>query len=256
MNRNIFYRRLVVRKSLALAGMVAFWAGVVPAEMRNWTLSSGQSLEAEYLRTTLSDEALLKKADGSEAKVPMSALSPGDLKYIALQHPPKLKVEFGKQSWRSMVDSAFILDPPPVFLVTFQYNVRLRQTDFIDYGYNLHLEYYAIGRQLQNKNKYCLLYKYEQDFVLNDENKRELEWKSPKVNMPMEFTLDETTFGRDYLGGLALVYDQRGEIVAYKTSKNWLFEGRELLRKLPVGAFFDNKCTRVHPSGAMKSRNQ
>jgi hypothetical protein len=229
---------------------------IVP-EMRTWTVSSGKTVEGAYIRTTLSDEALLRKGDGSEVEVPLKVLSAEDLKYLALQHPPKLKVEFGKQSWREMVDSNFILDPPPVYQVTYQYNVRLRQADTKDYPFKLRFEYFAIGRQLQDKDKYVLLHQETQDVVLNEENNHEFEWKSSKIKVPMEFTITATatTYGRDYMGGLLLVYDERGVIIDYKASKKWLFEGRDKLRELPTGAFFNDECTQVYPTGAKQGRN-
>jgi hypothetical protein len=260
MKRVFSKRRLASGKGLVLAGFAVLIAMGVSAEMRTWTVSSGQSLEAEYLRTTMSDEAQLRKADGNEIAVPLKMLSAEDLSYIDLQHPPKLKVEYGKYSRRDSMDSNCTpelgADLKIVQQVTYTFNVRIRQTDSKDYPFNLRVEYYAIGRQFQNKDKHVILYKYTTDLVLNDENKREFKWVSQEIKTPMEFTLDETTFGRDYVGGMILIYDERGEVIAHKEVRDWLFDNREKLRELPVGSFIDRECNRIHPSGAMKSANQ
>jgi hypothetical protein len=69
------------------------------------------------------------------------------------------------------------------------------------------------------------------------------------MRLPLEFTLDPNHYGQKYIGYIVLVFDQRGEVIAQRSSKNWLFEHRDELRKLPRGAFFDNTCTRRHASG-------
>ena len=51
------------------------------------------------------------------------------------------------------------------------------------------------------------------------------------------------------MGYLVILKDERGEIIQYAASNDWLYECRENLTKVPVGGFFDETGNRVHPSG-------
>jgi hypothetical protein len=51
-----------------------------------------------------------------------------------------------------------------------------------------------------------------------------------------------------YGGKLVVLYDKFDRVVAYNASREWLFEYLDELKKLPVGAWFDNKLNRVHPT--------
>ena len=53
--------------------------------------------------------------------------------------------------------------------------------------------------------------------------------------------------GTSYGGYLILVYDERGEIIEYKTSSERLYENLEKLKKIPVGKWMDKNCERVGP---------
>lgn len=219
------------------------------AEMRQWTHSSGRTIDAEYVSTTLSDEALLQKSDGSQIKVPMNELSPADLDYIALQHPPKLKLEFADSSKVDTLDSSDrFLSNPAVVQEIVQFKVSIRQEGSTEYPFGLTAEYYAIGYQYVDQDKYVLLAKGKEDFSLNNENRHSVEFSTKPIKLPLEFTLDPNHYGQKYIGYIVLVFDQRGELIANRSSKNWLFENREKLRKLPIGAFFDNTCIRRHAS--------
>jgi len=54
-------------------------------------------------------------------------------------------------------------------------------------------------------------------------------------------------FGEKYSGFRVTVTDARGEMIAVKSSANWLFENLENLKKLSVGNYFDKTCTRTFP---------
>lgn len=220
------------------------------AEVRLWTHGSGRSIEAEYISTSLSDEAVLQKSDGAQIKIPLKDLSPNDLDYIALQHPPALKIEFADSSKVDTLDSSDrFLNNPSVVQEIVQFKVSIKQEDTKPYPFGLTVEFYAIGYQYLDQDKYVLLDKGKVDFSLNAENGRSVEFSTKRMKLPLEFTLDPNHYGQKYTAYLVLVTDQRGELIASRSSKNWLFDYRDKLRPLPVGAFFDNKCTRVHATG-------
>ena len=53
--------------------------------------------------------------------------------------------------------------------------------------------------------------------------------------------------GTKYGGYLITVTDERGFIIQYKTSHDWLFEKLRNLRKVPVGKHFNKEGNRVSP---------
>ena len=220
------------------------------AEERTWTHQSGRTIAAEYVSTTLSDEVVLKKSDGTEIKLPLAELSPEDIDYVTLRHPPKLKIDFSDSSKMDTLDSSDRWpDNPQVFEEVVQFKVRIKQEGSKNYHFPLNVEYYAVAYQYQDHDKYCLLMKGNKDFELNDKNHHMVEISSPRLKLPLEFTLSVNHFGRKYSNYLVLVRDQRGEIIAHECSREWLYRYREKLAKLPVGAFFDDVCTRRHASG-------
>ncbi len=68
-----------------------------------------------------------------------------------------------------------------------------------------------------------------------------------------EFLIGHDTVGREargckYSSYLVVVTDSRGDIIAHKTPKKWLFENYENLKEIPVGRYIDKTCTRVRPT--------
>lgn len=232
-------------------GMCVMAIGLLSAraEMRTWTHFSGQTIEAEYVSMTLSDEVVLQKSNGQEIKIPVKELSADDHDYLVLQNPPELKIEFSDSSRVDTLESSIRFQSnPSVTEEIVQFKLRIKQADRKDYPFDLTAEYYAIGYQYLDQDKYCLLAKGIHEFVLNEANNRSIELSSKAINLPLEFQLEVNHYGRKYCGYLVLVFDRRGQLVAHKSSKNWLYDHREALRQLPVGAFFDNTCTRRHAS--------
>ena len=54
--------------------------------------------------------------------------------------------------------------------------------------------------------------------------------------------------GEEYCGFLVTVTDERGEIIAVKSSNNWLYKNLDNLKALTVGHFMDKDCTRAFPA--------
>ena len=234
--------------SLAIC-VLAFGVLCARAELRRWTHASGQSIEAEYVSLTLSDEVVLRNSDGNEVKVPVKELSDEDRDYLLLQNPPELTIEFSDSSRVDTLESSIRFQSnPSVTEEIIQFSLRIKQANRKDYPFELTVEYFAIGYQYLDQDKYVLITKGKDDFVLNEENNRSVELSSKEIHLPLEFTLETNHYGRKYCAYIVLITDQRGELIAYRSSKNWLFDHREALSELPVGAFFDDTCTRRHAS--------
>ncbi len=65
----------------------------------------------------------------------------------------------------------------------------------------------------------------------------------------MSYDLLKQRSGIKYKGNLVVITDERGIIIQHRASSPWLFENLKDLRQIPVGAFMDKTCTRVHPTG-------
>jgi hypothetical protein len=219
---------------------------------RLWSTADGKSVEAEYV-STMGDEVVLKTAKGKQIRVPADLLADADQKYIALSNPPKLSVDFIKKSNNLL--SRYPLSPseikwnrPPPKVNEWKFGARARQTSAGTYGYPLNIEYFAVGQQLLDPNKYILLDRQFSTFTPSRENKLSHEFQGEPIEM-VEFNLREEFRGRKYAENLVLVTDELGEIVAYSSSAKWLYEYREKLKQLPVGSYMDDQCNRVYPTG-------
>jgi hypothetical protein len=90
--------------------------------------------------------------------------------------------------------------------------------------------------------------------VLSRENERRFEWMAKKKNriIAYELFVDYLDWreprGEKFAETLILVRDKRGEIIAYNTTKNWLFDNLDKLEELPVGAWLNDDCVRTHPT--------
>lgn len=247
MSRTI--RRGIHRTAWICGGLSVLLLICISAYGRTWTLVSGETVEAEYVRTTLKNVVVLKQSDGTQLEILSSKLSAEDHDYIALTQPPRLDIEFGDGSKVETLDSSDrFLDNPSVIQETISFNVRIKQTSPADYSSPLTVEYFAIGYQYQDQDKYVLLKKGVVEFVLNEENKRSFRHDTEPMKLPLEFTL-ETHYGQKYCDYLVMVVDLRGEVIASRSTKNWLIEHADKLKELPEGAFFNDSCTRVHASG-------
>jgi hypothetical protein len=218
-----------------------------------WTLKSGKSFEGEFV-TTMGDKLVLKTTGGKQVKIPMSDVSEEDQRFAVLSNPPQLSVDFIKKSeaksgryelspqeliWKSL--------PPQVNDFTF--GARVRQTGARPYNHELRVEYFAIGQQLLDDNKYILLDHGSQSFVPTKDNQRMMEFRGDQPVEMKVFPIHESMRGHKFKGNLVLVWDERGEIVAHSASSDWLYEKREKLMKLGVGMFFDDNGDRVYPTG-------
>jgi hypothetical protein len=217
-------------------------------EMRAWKLPSGETLEAEY-ESIVMDNVWLKTDAGEVIKLPLSQLTPADQAYVQYLNPPKLKLDF----WSNKKDLTNYYKtnlhrpsniPPDIYQISFK--ARVRRADRKVYPHKLHATYYAIGRQRIDQRKYILLEKKKATLLPAEQE--EIEWNGSPIKM-REYNLHSQKQGREYAYYLVTVTDERGEMIAHKESASWLFEYLSKLDELPVGAFLDNNCTRVHPTG-------
>ena len=227
-------------------------------EMRTWTSLPEKTIEAEYVKI-LFDDVVLKDANGAELRIPLELFSGEDLKYLELANPPTLSVDFMKSADQDFVpdtpfDTGGPLPESPTLLI-YTFGARVKQRDAQTYEYPLQLELYAFTQQRYDPDKYHLICRTESEpFVLSSDNGRRFEFTGPHRHQVLSYTLYvnylswEELRGEKFAESLVLVRDERGEIIAYNTTKNWIYNNLENLEKLPVGAWMDEECKRTHPT--------
>ncbi len=118
---------------------------------------------------------------------------------------------------------------------------------------NVNVEYFAIGQQLLDDDKYIFLDRNSGSFTPAKDNKRSFEFKGERTVEMQSYPYAGQMRGKKFKGHLVLVRDESGEIIAHSASSKWLYEKREKLMRLPVGVFFDKNCDRVYPTGPKRN---
>lgn len=214
---------------------------------RIWTVKGGKSLEAEYV-VVIGDKVVLKTGMGKQVKIPLNQLSENDREYITLASPPEFNIDFTKQSSQRIVELAnYVIEVPPRIL-DYVFGVKMKQISAGSYDHELKVEYFAIGVQHHDDNKFKLLDRRSSTFTPSKENQHAHQFRGNPVELLSTEQLGQPS-GIKYKGYLVVVTDERGVIIQHRASNPWLFENLENLRKIPVGAFMDKSCRRVHPTG-------
>ncbi|MDF7806307.1 SHD1 domain-containing protein [Pontiellaceae bacterium B12219] len=221
--------------------------GPKPAEqgssaLRTWVSKDGKTLEAEFM-TAMGDNVVLKTARGKQLKIPLSDLSEEDNKFVKLATPPRFKLDLGKKIRQKRLKYG----ADAIGINEYTFTAKVKQESSGKYPYPLTVEYYAIGSELAG-NKFILLDKAESVFVPSElENGTAHEFSGRTFDM-LDYNVYEMRRGDKYAGFLILVKDQRGEVIAHRSSPTWLYKNMDNLKKLPVGSFMDKTCTRVWPT--------
>ena len=67
------------------------------------------------------------------------------------------------------------------------------------------------------------------------------------VEMKLSALADGNMKGVKYGGYIVTVKDERGLVVQYKTTHEFLFEQMDNLKNIPIGKHFNKNCMRVMP---------
>ena len=226
----------------------------VRAEMRIWTSVPGKTIEAEYVRIQF-DDVILKGADGAEYKLPLAAFSGDDMEYIELANPPELSVDVLRSASQSFVDVSPTYPKDPLIILTYQFGARVKQMDAKTYEHPLTVEVFAFTQQRYDPSKFHLIQRVRsKPFVLSKENDRRFEFTDEKKHRVIAYDLNVDYLnwteprGEKFAETLILVRDKRDKIIAYNSTKNWLYDNLDKLEELPVKAWLNDDCIRVHPT--------
>ena len=216
---------------------------VVENKMRVWSLTSGKTLEAEFV-ALIGGKVSLKTLKGKQIKLEERLFSDADQTYIELENPPQLSLNFSKTSkHRLYPDILWVSDDGIPSALLYNFKATISQTSSRGYPHELTAEYFAIAAEIDGDKRILLDYQ-KKPFHLPDGSRSVVEMTGNTVELEDYFVLGFHR-GEKYKGFLIVVTDSRGEVVAYKASSENLFENLENLRKVPVGKYFDehfNRC--------------
>ncbi|MDF7825482.1 hypothetical protein P4B35_15755 [Pontiellaceae bacterium B12227] len=216
--------------------------------MRLWTNRDGKTLEGEFV-TVIGKDAVLKTPKGRQKKVPLAQLTDEDINYIELAMPPKLALDFSKKSNQKPLpeQSPYISNQRPLQIFGYTFGVKVKKTSSGAYNHPLKIEYFAIGEEVDGDN-WVLLERGSSTFTPTKENKGLHEFYGEEVVLQVQAIRDAAPLrGTKYGGFLIIVTDERGKIIQYSASHEFLNDVRENLNRLPVGKHFNKEGKRVPP---------
>jgi len=218
----------------------------VENNMRVWTLTTGKTIEAEFI-TLMGGNVILKSRRGKQLKLPGNEFSETDQEYIELKTPPKLDLNFAKTSKQRLYpDILWVGDDGIPTVLQYNFKAMIKQKSPRPYSHELKAEFFVIGQEIDGENRILLDYQ-KASFHLNDGSRSEFEIAGNMVELE-DYVIQGFRRGEQYKGFLIVVTDALGKVVAYKTSSENLFENLENLRTVPVGKYFDNECNRCQPT--------
>jgi hypothetical protein len=166
--------------------------------------------------------------------------------------PPKFDVSIVRSSKNFVITSssyALERDQIPPTVLDWTFGAKARQKGAGLYPFELKLEYYAIGQQRLDADKYKILDHNSETFVPTKENKGSFDFMSDRVVQLFDFNLIDQRRGMRLAETLVLLTDQRGEIIAYSSTANWLYDNLDELRKREVGDYIDKDCKLEYATG-------
>ena len=220
-------------------------------EMRAWQVGE-REVEGEYI-AKIGDQVVLRLENQKQVKVPYADLSDEDYDYIELSNPPRFDLTFVRSRDTKLLNSTPYLagkDPARVNDITF--SAKIKKLDSKPYEHPLRMEYYALADEILG-DALCLVDYQQAEFVLNKEEDYRYRMEGNTVQF-VEYTVSDwqtrvsVLNGIRYGGNLVVLYDKFGRVLDYTTSNEWLFEHLDKLKQMPVGAWFDKKLNRVHPT--------
>jgi hypothetical protein len=235
--------QLPFRKTILLLGLILALPCFIYAESQTWTLADGTTFEAELLNI-FSTKAKFKNAQGEVQDVTLDRFSEESRIRIELANPPRLDLDIIKDIENRIFPMGINPNCQRPNEDRGYFGVRIIDKSSHAYNHELYLDLFVIGAELNRGRNFILLYRKSTSFFLTRENRRTLELRGDR-----EVAIQKNhRFGEKYYGYIAIVKDTRGEIVAMRTTHDWLFECIETLSERYEGNFFDKSGARVFPT--------
>ena len=194
------------------------------AEMRTWTSTKGQTIEAEYVRHSMG-KIVLKRADGKEITIPPEYLSEEDQTYASRLVPPKLDLDFSKTEVsknRGGFTSANYKGKDTGFYV------KIGKKSREPYDRKLKVELFILGKNLHSNEKVMLFEKVWTDVMLSNEYGEVLELSTKPIKLASYKGSSGYAAGTMYDSYAFFVFDDTGNLLDSRASV------KNLLEKLPI----------------------
>ncbi len=212
-----------------------------PSKQRTWTSMNGESFTAKLL-AVVAGNAILKTPRGEQKKVPLELFSSADRRDIELSTPPRLELDLGKKTQSRPLKYG----SGSVRINEYTFTAKVKQSSVGDYSHNLEVEFFTLGSEI-GANQYILLDRGKSSFIPSETEDRSFEFSGRTVDL-LDFYSYDMRRGDRYAGFLITVTDERGEIIAHRSTPKWLYKNLDALKQLPIGSFLDDTCTRVWPT--------
>lgn len=224
----------------------------VRADSRIWSVGD-KTVEAEYINI-IGGRLVLKTLKGKIIKAPLESLSPEDREYLELLNFPEFVIGFLKKADQRFVETGPYFEDVIASFTGYEFGVRIRQDERMEYAHELKIEYWAIGNEVKTYgNKYILLDQGASAFTPSAENNRSHSFTGEEIEL-IQHVHDNDKRGQEYFGYVITVTDIRGEIIVHHESNKWLWENLDKIKQLPVGAYFDKEGNRTHPTRPKSTR--
>jgi hypothetical protein len=200
--------------------------------------------------------------DGALMKAPLDELSEEDRPHVATNNAPRLKVvvrgsektaEYQPNSWQDNSGSEHKNDPINITEATFGASVAQLDTNQV-YDFDLDVEIYVLTKQCYAPTNFHLIsHAQSEPFRLNEENQFRYVFAEKKKHTFFSYQINVDNNQRRDCGEalaeyLVLVRNKDDDVVGYSASSEWLYENLARLEKLPVDAWINDECIRVHPA--------
>jgi len=192
---------------IALAFIFLF-CSALHAEMRLWQDKNGNFLEAEFI-CEMAEKIILRDAKGKDYKVSLSALSQKDQNYLISKLPPEVEITFSKKQDRRRHEYYSDVD--------MQCEVTIRKKSRMPYTGQLKAILFVIGDASRNR-EYVMLDRTEVNFDFK--NSKHYSFKSAPFRMRQYNSEYYYSDGVKYAGYLVVVYDEMGNKVEVKSSRD------------------------------------
>lgn len=208
----------------------------VGAEMRLWTDSEGDTIEAEHVRT-LGDSVVLRQKDDAEIKVSLDALSERDRKYALLLAPVRIDITVSPKTNRK--NKGYGAGHGGGFQVqeeSIVAEVGIRKSSSAPYEAPLVAEICLIGKAEQHDG-YIVLDHGTSKFRFSADNKNEHAFSSGIINLTQfEGGVQK---GVEYEGYLVVVKNLEGEVISFKCNKLEFEKNAAAIMGAAKGSLFD-----------------
>ena len=224
-------------RPIALAA--AFFTLQARAEMRTWTDTYGNTIEAELVEN-LNGTVTLANKDGQEAQIAISELSSDDQKYVLVNTPPKITIKVNKVTNRQ--NQGFSFENPNNSAYDRDVQVQTTSQSFritlekgsIPYNRPIQAEFYVVGYK-----------KAAEEFVILSKTVKTVDFDQSDSKNKFEFTSEPTTtknlqggrrdMGVEFHGYLLVLVDEKGRVFETRATRSRMAQHAAMIRRVEPG---------------------